>query len=367
MTTLQGRILTTQGWVNGALSFDRHIMAIEEQSGISKSKMIVPGFIDLHVHGGQGADVMEGAAGIRKLSRWHAAHGTTSLLATTMSASVPELLKVLKAVREAHESPEIIGARILGAHLEGPFINRDKRGAHPLVAAPAADGHDIFELCETGIIRVITLAPETIQNRSILKQLASLGIRVQLGHSKSSYEDTIHALQEGASGFTHLFNAMSGLHHRDPGMVGAAFARAEYAEIIPDLFHVHRGAMLAAFRAIPKLYCVTDASAASGMPDGTYPLGCQKVYKCPNGVYLEDGTIAGSILTMDQALRNLLEIGLSIEDAISRLSLYPADYLGLKDRGRLQIGALADVLVLDAEGRLEQVYVEGVAIEAAHD
>lgn len=367
MTTLQGQILTTEGWVNGALSFDRHITSVERKMGVSAEKMIVPGFIDLHVHGGQGADVMEGMSGIRKLSRWHAAHGTTSLLATTMSASVPELLEVLVSIRKAHEIPETDGARVLGAHLEGPFINRDKRGAHPMVAPPDPSGHDILELCETGIIRVITLAPETIQNRKVLNQLASLGIRVQLGHSKSSYEETIAALQQGASGFTHLFNAMSGMHHRDPGMVGAAFALAEYAEIIPDLFHVHRGAMLAAFRAIPKLYCVTDASAASGMPDGAYPLGCQQVFKCPNGVYLEDGTIAGSVLTMDQALKNLLEIGLAMEDAICRLSLYPAEYLGLKDRGRLQVGAFADVLVLDAYGRLEQVYVEGTAIEPAHD
>ncbi|HYX38885.1 MAG TPA: N-acetylglucosamine-6-phosphate deacetylase [Oligoflexus sp.] len=366
MTTLQGRILTAQGWMTGAISFDRHIHSMERRMGVSDAKTIIPGFIDLHVHGGQGADVMEGLQAIGQLARWHAGHGTTSLLATTMSASVPELKQVLSNIHEASQMPHAGGARVLGAHLEGPFINRNKRGAHPLIPMNEDPSRDILDLCDSDIVRVITLAPETIQNRSVLNKLASRGIRVQLGHSTSSYEEATAALQQGASGFTHLFNAMSGLHHRDPGMVGAAFAQAEYAEIIPDLFHVHRGAMLAAFRAIPKLYCVTDASAASGMPDGTYPLGCQKVFKCPNGVCLEDGTIAGSILTMDQALKNLLEIGLDLEDAIRRLSLYPAEYLGLKDRGRLQVGAFADLIVLDANGQLEQVYGEGVAIEPSH-
>jgi N-acetylglucosamine-6-phosphate deacetylase len=363
MTTLQGRILTTQGWIQGVLDFEQRITGIEPHRAVSEHVTIIPGFIDLHVHGGQGADVMEGLGAIAKLTRWHAQHGTTSLLATTMSASLPELKQVLRVIDEASHRQKVEGARVLGAHLEGPFINRDKRGAHPLVPPPDDQGQDILDLCQTGNVRVITLAPETIRNRSVLRKLAGLGIRVQLGHSKSSYEETIEALQEGASGFTHLFNAMSGLHHREPGMVGAAFARGEYAEIIPDLFHVHRGAMMAAFRAIPRLYCVTDASAASGMPDGAYPLGCQRVFKCPNGVYLEDGTIAGSILTMDQALKNLLEIGLTLEDASHRLSLYPAEYLGLEDRGRIQPGALADLIVLNANGDLEQVYVEGTVIE----
>jgi len=367
MTTVRGRILTTQGWVTGVLSFDTRISSIERCMGVSDASSIIPGFIDLHVHGGQGADVMEGFGSIAKLTRWHAGHGTTSLLATTMSASIPQLQAVLCHIREAMQMSKTEGARVLGAHLEGPFINNEKRGAHPLIEMHDPAGQDILTLADSGCIRVITVAPETIQNRGVLSRLASLGIRVQLGHSLSSYEETVAAMQEGATGFTHLFNAMSGLHHRNPGMVGAAFARAEYAEVIPDLFHVHPGALLAAFRAIPKLYCVTDASAATGMPDGAYPLGCQQVFKCPNGVYLEDGTIAGSILTMDQALKNLLEIGLDLEDAVRRLSLYPAEYLGLDDRGRLEVGAFADLIVLDANGHLEQIFVEGVAIEPSHD
>ena len=168
------------------------------------------------------------------------------------------------------------------------------------------------------------------------------------------------ALQQGASGFTHLFNAMSPLHHRAPGVAGAALAHAQHAEIIPDLLHVHPGAIRAALRAIPGLFCVSDATAAAGMPDGDYRLGRQTVTKCLGGVRLADGTLAGSTLTLDQALRNLVAIGLPLQEASARCSQHAAHYLGLADRGRLQPGAWADVLQLDAASlQLQAVWVEG--------
>ncbi|MFN7220131.1 MAG: amidohydrolase family protein, partial [Burkholderiales bacterium] len=155
-------------------------------------------------------------------------------------------------------------------------------------------------------------------------------------------------------------NAMSGMHHRKPGMVGAALAHAEYAEIIPDLLHVHEGAIRVALRAVPKLFCVTDSTAASGMPDGEYRLGRHTVTKCMGGVRLADGTLAGSTLTMDAALRNLVErLGLALSEASARVSTYAADYLGLEDRGRLGVGAYADVVVLDRALQIADVYVEG--------
>ncbi len=193
--------------------------------------------------------------------------------------------------------------------------------------------------------------------------LAAEGFRVQLGHSAGSYEDGVAALERGASGFTHLYNAMSGLHHRAPGMAGAALAHARYAEIIPDLLHVHPGAIRAALRAIPCLYCVTDSTAAAGMPDGDYRLGSHTVTKCMGGVRLADGTLAGSTLTMDQALRNLVGLGLEIEDASRRTATHAADFLGLHDRGRLQPGAWADVLVLDPTLQLQRVIIEGEEID----
>src|SRR5215212_3663851 len=159
---------------------------------------------------------------------------------------------------------------------------------------------------------------------------------------------------------------MTPLHHRMPGMVGAALAHAQHAEIIPDLLHVHPGAIRAALRAIPKLYCVTDSTAATGMPDGEYRLGRQVVTKCLGGVRLADGTLAGSTLTMDQALRNLVdELGLDLLDASRRVSTHAADYLGVSERGRLAPGAWADVVVLDRDLQLTDVYVEGASIERA--
>ena len=192
--------------------------------------------------------------------------------------------------------------------------------------------------------------------------LVAAGFRVQIGHTLGSYEDGVAALEHGAAGFTHLFNAMSGLHHREPGMVGAALAHARYAEIIPDLMHVHPGAIKVALRAIPNLFCVTDSTAATGMPDGAYMLGSQCVHKCMGGVRLENGTLAGSTLTMDQALRNLVGLGLDLADASRRVSTYAADYLGETARGRLAQGCFADLVVLDRALQVKAVYIEGAKV-----
>ena len=170
------------------------------------------------------------------------------------------------------------------------------------------------------------------------------------------------ALAAGATGFTHLFNAMTGLHHREPGMAGAALAHGRFAEIIPDLLHVHPGAIQVALRCIPGLYCVTDSTAAAGMPDGEYKLGRHTVTKCMGGVRLPDGTLAGSTLTMDQALRNLVSIGLPLSEASRRTASLAAEHLGLRDRGRLAVGQWADMVVLDAQLEVQQVWVEGRAV-----
>jgi N-acetylglucosamine-6-phosphate deacetylase len=188
------------------------------------------------------------------------------------------------------------------------------------------------------------------------------GFVVQIGHSAGGYDDGVAALAAGATGFTHLFNAMTGLHHRAPGMVGAALAHADRAEIIPDLLHVHPGAIRVAMRCIPGLFCVTDSTAAAGMPDGDYRLGRHTVTKCLGGVRLPDGTLAGSTLTMDQALRNLVGLGLPLSDASRRTATFAADHLGVADRGRLVPGAWADVVVLDAALQLQRVVVEGEEI-----
>jgi N-acetylglucosamine-6-phosphate deacetylase len=370
---VQGAILTPQGFIAGELrvSKDGRVASIDgvpidEGAARRSDRLVLPGFIDLHVHGGGGRDTMEGGDAIAQIARQHAMHGTTSMLATTMTAPLADLETAFAGVRDFLAQNSRDASRVLGVHLEGPFINAGKLGAQPDYARPVST-QELARLHAIAAIRLITLAPEVGGNMEAIEGLVASGYRVQLGHTLGTYEEGVAAIAHGARGFTHLFNAMSGLHHREPGMAGAALAHAKYAEIIPDLLHVHPGAIRVALRAIPGLYCVTDSTAATGMPDGEYRLGRHSVTKCLGGVRLADGTLAGSTLTMDQALRNLVvELGLSIEDASHRVSTYAADYLGLVDRGRLANGCWADIVVLDTDLRLREVFVEGEAIDIAH-
>ena len=369
---LSGHILTPQGFVTGSLRIDRlgRIAAITgqpcDEAALRGSALplLLPGFIDLHVHGGGGHDVMTGGDAVLHVAGLHARHGTTALLATTMTAPRDELAMAMAALGPSCARRELGTARVLGVHLEGPFIHPGRLGAQPDFTRPASM-QELLDLHALAPIRLISLAPELPGNLASIGPLREAGFVVQLGHSDGSYEDGVAALAAGASGFTHLFNAMSGFHHRAPGMVGAALAHAQFAELIPDLLHVHPGAIRAALRAIPGLYCVSDATAATGMPDGAYPLGRQTVHKCLGGVRLADGTLAGSTLTMDLALRNLVDLGLSLAEASMRVSRLAADFLGLADRGRLQPGAWADLVVLDEALQLQQVWVEGEAITPA--
>jgi N-acetylglucosamine-6-phosphate deacetylase len=373
MSVIHGNVLTPQGFVSGSIEFaaDGRIARIEgtpieaKQARESAQALVLPGFVDLHVHGGGGHDIMEGGDAAAQVARLHARHGTTSLLATTMTAPIGDLETAFAGLRPVCAGRPRNAARVLGVHLEGPYINAGKLGAQPNFARPfSAD--EMKRLNDMAPIRLITVAPEVPGNMEAVEALVAGGYKVQIGHTLGSYEDGVEALARGARGFTHLFNAMTALHHREPGMVGAALAHAQYSEIIPDLLHAHPGAIRVAMRAIPCLYCVTDSTAASGMPDGQYKLGRHNVTKCLGGVRLADGTLAGSTLTMDQALRNLVnELGLDLPDASRRVSTFAADYLGATDRGRLAPGAWGDVVVLDRELQLTDVYVEGVSIDLA--
>jgi N-acetylglucosamine-6-phosphate deacetylase len=358
---IKGNILTSAGWVRGEINFSDRVGAISGSSvdpALNQDDYIIPGFIDLHVHGGAGKDVMEGGDAVHAIAAIHAQHGTTCMLATTMTAPPEDIDLALKGIGAAVTRRGKGEARVLGAHLEGPYINSGKLGAQPNFARSATLA-DVRKLEQLAPLKLITVAPEITGHLELVKELSDAGMRVQIGHTLGSYEDGVAALEHGAHGFTHLFNAMTGLHHREPGMVGAALAHASYAELIPDLLHVHPGAIKVALRAIPHLYCVTDSTAATGMPDGEYMLGRHMVQKCMGGVRLPDGTLAGSTLTMDQALRNLVGLGLDLAQASARVSTYAADYLGLQERGRLAPGAYADMVVLDRDLNLKAVYIEG--------
>ena len=379
LSGLKGNILMPQGFVSGVIEFfsSGRIASVTGQAITahavrdSREPIVLPGFIDQHVHGGGGHDIMEGGEAALRIAHLHAQFGTTSLLATTMTAPTADLEFALAALAPVCSAPRMAGedtdglrgARVLGVHLEGPYINAGKLGAQPDFARPM-QLNELTRLNGIAPIRLITLAPEVPGNMEAIESLVAAGYRVQLGHTAGSYEIGVEAMGKGANGFTHLFNAMTGIHHRKPGMVGAALAHSQYAEIIPDLLHVHPGAMKVALRAIPRLFCVTDSTAAAGMPDGEYRLGRHTVTKCLGGVRLADGTLAGSTLTMDQALRNLVnELHLDLADASRRVSTYAADFLGITDRGRLVTNAWADVVVLDRDLKLMDVFVEGISLD----
>lgn len=370
-TSLEGCILTPAGFVAGRLVHAQgRVQAVEGQPVTEAQARerglpwVLPGFIDLHVHGGGGHDVMAAGSSVAHIARLHARHGTTALLATTMTAPLIEIEAALRALAQACRQRPPGGARVLGVHLEGPFINPGRLGAQPDFARAASLG-DVLALHAIAPLRLVTIAPELPGHLALIVELRAHGFVVQVGHSAGGYDDGVAALRAGASGFTHLFNAMTGLHHREPGMAGAALAHAQRAELIPDLLHVHPGAIRVALRAIPDLYCVTDSTAAAGMPDGDYRLGRHTVTKCLGGVRLADGTLAGSTLTMDQALRNLVGLGLSLQEASRRTSTIAAEHLGLQDMGRLEPGARADAVVLDGALQLSRVLVDGEDIEPA--
>jgi N-acetylglucosamine-6-phosphate deacetylase len=362
-----GTILTPAGWMEGSVRFDERIHSVTGHvvpGPRLDHPVVLPGFIDLHVHGGGGADIMSGRGAINTATRMHARHGTTSLLATTVSAEQADLERVFTEVAGPIRERSAGCSRVLGIHLEGPYLNDEKLGAQPPVTR-LGSLREIETLTRIAPIRIVTLAPELEGHLEFIQALTGLGIQAQIGHTLGSYETGVAALKAGARGCTHLFNAMTGLHHRAPGVTGAVLAHAEYAELIPDLLHVHPGAILAAMRAIPRLYCVSDATAGAGMPDGTYSLGSQTLTKCGGGIRLADGTLAGSTLTMDEALRNLVSIGLPLEDASRRVSEYPADYLLLEDRGRVAPNAWADLVIMSPTLELLNVIVEGEWIELA--
>ena len=373
MTHLEGHILTPEGFLNGhiAIAAGRiHAVAgvpvAENAVRNSALPIIIPGFVDLHVHGGGGCDIMDGGDAAATVARTHARFGTTSLLATTMTAPHDDLVAAFAGLASVRARAVHGGAQILGVHLEGPYISAQRLGAQPDFAR-RLQRSELDGLHAVVPVRLITLAPEVDGHLQAISELNAAGYKINLGHSDATYEQACAALDAGAHGFTHLYNAMSGFHHRAPGMVGAALAHAHHAELIPDMLHSHPGAIAAALRSIAGLYCVTDSTAAAGMPDGEYRLGRQMVTRCMGGVRLADGTLAGSVLTMDQAFRNLVNVmHMSLAEASQRTATLASDFIGAVDRGRLTAGCHADMVVLDQNLNVTQVFTEGRPVAFTH-
>ena len=339
--------------------------------------ILAPGFIDLHIHGGAGHDVMEAGAGaLPPVERLLASHGVSSYFPTTVTAPLDATLSALGRLADAIEAAERdphplengeLRARPLGIHLEGPFISHKRRGVHPpenlLTPSPAA--FDRFWQAARGHIRVLTIAPELPGALEVITLAASRGVCVSLGHSNADLDEARAGFAAGARHATHTFNAMRPLDHRDPGILGEVLTDPRLsAEIIADGIHVDPVIVQLFLKAKgpEAAVLITDATAATGMPDGRYHLGSLEV-EVKDGRCMVGDSLAGSVLTMDRAVRNVMQFAQwDLQQAVRLATLNPARVAGVKNGGSLQAGAPADLVVLSPSGEVRKTIIRGAGI-----
>jgi N-acetylglucosamine-6-phosphate deacetylase len=333
--------------------------------------VLLPGFIDVHVHGGDGADAMDAdPKGLRRMARFHARHGVTALLPTTWSAAPAALEAAVGAIAEA-AGPVEGGATIVGAQLEGPWINPARAGAQDPAGIRPPDAAEARRLLDLGrgTVRLVALAPEMPGAAEVVKECRERGVVVSAGHTEAGWDEMVAAVAAGVRHVTHTFNAMAGLGHRDPGTAGAALALPELrCELIADGHHVHAGAMavLARAKGPGGVVLISDAVRAAGLPDGDVDLGGRAAQHCCGAVRLADGRLAGSVLTLDVAVRNFAAAtGWGWPDLALAASGNAASALGLSTKGRLAPGLDADLVLLGDDGAGE-VLLTVVAGHAVH-
>lgn len=326
---------------------------------------VSPGFIDLHIHGAGGKDIMDGELdALQTISKVIAANGTTGFLPTTITMPIERIRDSFEVIKQAMQG-EIQGARILGAHMEGPFINKKYKGAQNETYIKETDFENIRGYEE--VIKILTYAPELDRDLSFLKKIKeNTVISVSLGHSNANYEEAMLAIQNGVSRITHLFNAMIPFGHRNPGIIGAAFNQPVSCEIIADNIHIHPGIYqtLINIKGKDKIILITDSIRAGCMKDGISELGGQKVIVKEEAARLEDGTLAGSILTLNRAIQNIYEnTSLTLFDAVALASINPAKDIGIESyKGSLDLGKDADITIFDEAFQIKKTIVEGRTI-----
>lgn len=329
------------------------------------SGLICPGFIDLQINGGFGVDVGPEPASLEALARRLPETGVTAFLPTAISwpaGRYGAFCEVLEGVR----SKNVTGARILGAHIEGPFLAPSRKGAHDPANLRPVDPGLLREIVSSGQVSIMTLAPELPGALDAIGALSEAGVVASAGHTDATYEEMSRAFDAGLKMGTHLYNAMSPLEHRAPGAVGALLTNDRVrAGIIADGVHAHVGALRVAYRAKGSrgLALVTDAMEAAGMPPGEYELSGRLVRLRDGAVRLPDGTLAGSALTMDQAVRNAVDfLRISLEEAVRMATQTPADILGLAKKGRIAVGADSDLTLLGPDGVVRETIVAGETV-----
>ena len=354
IVTEEGLKKTSFTYSNEFLTIGKNEADLEE---LPDNYVIVPGFIDEHVHGAAGSDAMDGTKeDLEKIACALASEGTTAFLATTMTQSPENITKALVAVKEYIESKPIKGAEILGVHLEGPFISKDFIGAQPLeyVACPSVETFKKYQDASGNHIRIVTLAPEVEGSSSLIQYLKENNIVASIGHTNAKFADVAEAVKNGATNATHTYNAMKPIHHREIGTVGAAFLFDELTcECICDGIHVSAPAIRLLYKNKPlgKMVLVTDAMRAKHMPDGISELGGQTVIVKNGEARLENGTLAGSVLKMNNAVRNVVKfLNLPLEEVVKMATINVAKNIGVdKKLGSISVGKRADFVILDQD------------------
>lgn len=343
---------------------------------VATGMTVVPGFVDIHIHGAGGHDVMEGnARALDRITSTVARYGTTSMLATTVTAPLDETCKSLEGIaryvqgqEKHHQENPRLGAEILGVHLEGPFISKVRRGVHPpsAIAKPSIETFQEFMKASEGLVRILTIAPETPGGLELIQAAVKAGVVAAMGHTDADFDQARAAIRAGARHAVHTFNAMRPFSHRDPGVLAAVMTDVDItAEIIVDLVHVAGPAIqvLLGAKGFDTVLLVTDGIAATGMPDGTYRLGTLEAIVEDGVARNSEGKLAGSTLTMDRAVRNIVALGVPFQDAVRMATILPARRLGIAGKkGILAVGADADLAVLTPDMHVAGVMTRGAGL-----
>ncbi len=373
---INGKIIIPGGERDGAaLIFGEKIIGIEDTQYLdlsqfevidAKGGIVSPGLVDMHIHGYLGEDVSDAKPeGIRKMAKGIAENGVTSWCPTTMTIAKEDILAAFDTVRKVKAEREYYGAKILGVNCEGPFINPSKKGAQAgeHILRPDAD----FILDNADIIKVFTVAPEMDGGLECIRRVYEDGrVLCSMGHTGASFDEAEKGVKAGIRHATHLFNAMTPLMHRNPGVVGSALGHREVScELIADTFHVSCGIFKIVSDLKKDMLClITDCMRAGGMPDGDYTLGGQPVRKTGIQCLLEDGTIAGSVLTLNAAVKNLYEnTSLTLSEAIACASMNPAKAIGEAENiGSLEKGKKADIVIFENDFTVRKTIIDGETV-----
>lgn len=369
---VNGKIITPEGIIeNKVLVFEEKIVSMEEKAPENceiidvKGQYVAPGLIDVHVHGSCGADTMDQTIeAIETISEGIAQNGVTSFLPTTMTMSQEDIYGALNIIRQCMDQ-ELKGAKVIGAHMEGPFINVIYKGAQPeqYILKPS------FEFIKdyTDVIKLVSYAPELDEQYAFTKEVKEkTDITLSIGHTNATYNQAMEAIDHGVSHVTHLFNAMTPLNHREPGVVGAALTSDCYCEMIADKIHINKSLFQFVLdnKGTNKVVLITDSMRAGCMKDGKYDLGGQDVYVKDGAARLESGSLAGSVLTLNKAIYNFAQnTNASITEAIHMASLNPAQSIGVAEyKGSLEVGKDADIAIFDEEMNCRLAISEGRVI-----